>query len=228
MIYNTIGLPRSGSSYLQSYCRTYHIVNKKNVITLGELFLSTYYIDNQNIAYNNHSGGKIAVDNKDVASKIKFLKKYPNSYSFKFIPSTIPEEYRCEVLEYLNKCNLLTINRDPFDMFLSYMYQIKTGWKESHGATKPLLNILEINLEDIKNFLYLWDLNTNFINRCKIYHTFEYEDLDRQLLDFFQLENSYPGIKKMEPMQINYKSLILDYHMIKEKFDAEIQSKNRI
>jgi hypothetical protein len=161
----------------------------------------------------------------DVANKIDFLKRYPNQYSFKFIPYTIPEEHRPAVLEYLNGCNLLTIRRDPFDMFLSFMYQEKTGWKEVHGVTKSRINRLEINLKDIKDFLDLWDLNRNFINDCKIYHTFDYEDLDRQLFDFFKVENLYPGIKKMEPMQIDYKALVIDYELIKEEFDAELRSR---
>lgn len=221
MIYHTVGFPRSGSSYIHSYCRSHHIINNENVITLGELFLSTHYIDNENIAYD-HTGH---TNGMDVANKIEFLKRYPNRYSFKFIPYTIPEEHRPEVLEYLNTHNLLTVRRDPFDMFLSFMYQEKTGWQEVHGVTKPRINKLEINLKDIRNFLDLWDLNRNFINNCKIYHTFDYEDLGRQLFDFFKVENLYPGIKKMEPMQIDYKALVIQYEFIKEEFDAELQSR---
>ena len=220
MIYHTVAFSRSGSSYLHSFCRSYHIINNEKVITLGELFLSTHYIDNENIAYD-HSGH---INGMDVANKIEFLKRYPNRYSFKFIPYTIPEEHRPEVLEYLNTHNLLTIRRDPFDMFLSHIYQEKTEWKEVHGATKPLLNKLVINLKDIKDFLDLWNLNKNFIDSCNIHHTFEYEDLDRQLFDFFKVENLYPGIKKMEPMQIDYKSLLVDYELIKETFQAEMKS----
>lgn len=221
MIYHTIGFPRSGSSYLHSYCRTHHITNNVNVITLGELFTNTHYISDNNIAYDRAR----PIDKIDVLAKINFLKKNPKKYSFKIIPSTIPEEHRSIVLEYLNECNLLTINRNPFDMFLSFVYQTKTGWTEVHGGTKPLVNKLDIDLQDIDDFINLWDLNRKFINQCKIYHTFDYEDLDKQLYDFFKVQNLYPGIKKMEPMQIDYKSLVTEFKSVKERFDENLKSR---
>ena len=196
----------------------------KNVITLGEFFQQQHYIDNEKIAYEplGHANGR------DEANKINFLKKYPNKYSFKFIPHTVPEEFRPDILEYLNDCNLLTIKRNPFDMFLSHTYQKKTGWKQSHGATKPLLDKLEINIKDIKYFIKIWDENRKFINNCKIHHTFDYDNLDQQLFDFFKVKNTAPRIAarqnmKGDRMQIDYKSLLVDYELIKERFQEEIQ-----
>ena len=56
----------------------------ENVITLGEFFQQQHYIDNEKVAYERlgHANGR------DEANKINFLKKYPNKYSFKFIPHT--------------------------------------------------------------------------------------------------------------------------------------------
>jgi len=188
----------------------------KNVITLGEYFQQQYYIDNEKICYES-SG---YANGRDEANKINFLKRYPNKYSFKFIPHTVPEKFRSDIFEYLNNCNLLTIERDPFDMFLSHTYQKKTEWKQSHGATKPLLDKLEINIKDIKYFIKIWNENRKFINSCQIYHTFNYNNLDEQLYDFFGVRLDY---YKVNQMQIDYRSLLVDYELIEERFYEEIQ-----
>ena len=105
-------------------------------------------------------------------------------------------------------------------MFLSHTYQKKTGWKQSHGATEPLLNKLEINIKDIKYFIKIWNENKIFIDSCKIHHTFNYNNLDEQLYDFFGVRH---GSYKIDPMQIDYKSLLVDYELIRERFQEEIQ-----
>ena len=228
MIYHVVAFSRSGSSHLNLYCKNHNMTVDKNVITLGEFFQRQHYIDNEKISYDRsgHANGR------DETNKINFLKKYPNKYSFKFIPHTVPEEFRSDILEYLNNCNLLTIKRDPFDMFLSHTYQKKTGWKQSHGATEPLLNKLEINIKDIKYFIKIWNENKNFIDSCKIYHTFNYNNLDEQLYDFFGVRHGSYEIdpmrrhwswSKIKPMQIDYRSLLVDYELIEERFYEEIQ-----
>ena len=222
MIYHTVGFPRSGTTYLHEYCRTYHNVNNIDVRTWGELFTQSHYVDNNKLHFDisRHS---ITWDKEkrriDTITKIKFLKNSQNNYSFKVIPNAISKEYRDEVLEYLNNCNLLTIRRNPFDRFLSFTYQHKTKWKEVHGAAKSLISELRIDQEDIDRFLEMTEIDTEFLNNCKIYHTFDYENLNQQLFDFFKIKTINSNIKyPLAPMQIDYKSLVLQYELVKEKF----------
>lgn len=203
--YQIVAYPRTGSTYLTFINHKYNQQNNIPTENVHEFFLSRYQLNDDWYDLDMDRDWRIT-DESVIIDKIKFLFKTKNYFSLKFIPETINPRFHYDIFTYLQDYDIITINRNPFDAFLSYVYQVKTNWKQSHGGSTPLLDNLNINRFDIIGYLNTWRVNRFFIDSCKIRYTFNYDTLAEEAQDFFGIDTNVD----INPMKIDYRTLVND------------------
>jgi hypothetical protein len=145
MIYQLVSEPRTGSSILSSYLRYYYKLKKIPAIT--ELFLNRYTIKNNSLLDNKELWDKLIIDESYdiIKSKIDFLEFNAQKnihYHFKFFPSAIIyEDLRKRMCDFLNQYDVITIDRNPYEIFLSTAYQDNISWKHTHRNKNEIINV---------------------------------------------------------------------------------------
>lgn len=224
MIYQLVTYPRTASTYLTSINHAYNIKRNLSVENVCEFFLNRYVLKEDWYYLDIKRDWKV-VDKTNIADKLLFLKQNKikdNHFSLKVIPDTIESCYYDDLLCYLNDYKLLTIRRNPYNMFISYMYQIKTEWKQTHNANTPIINSLKITEYDVEDYLQRLSINREFIKSCNIHYTFNYEKLEDEIPNFFGITNT---LMKIYPMNIDYLSLLsCNSRNIKEMFYDKLAS----
>jgi hypothetical protein len=223
MTFVVVGHQRTGTTYLMNF------VNEKEqfkeVKFTTEFFLGRNYLDNEAVWIKDLIKDYYlnTYDKKQIERKFNYfeiLKEEGRLHPFKVIPfELIKNGYEKRLHELLDGIEILTIDRDPFDSFLSYMYQRKTNWANSHRFINRKQNIEEVTFNadtsDIES-LKIYKVEKDFISSLNIFHRFEYEELTPEnMKNFFGIKN-----KKdiYVPMNINYRQLITNIDFVENKF----------
>ena len=220
MTFVVVGHKRTGTTYLMNYVN--EKAQFKEVKFTTEFFLGRNYLDNEADWINDYYLN--TYDKKQIERKFNYfeiLKEEGRLHPFKVTPfELIKDGYEKRLHELLDGIEILTIDRDPFDSFLSYMYQRKTNWANSHRFINRKQNIEEVTFNvdtsDIKSYLKKYKVEKDFISSLNIFHRFEYEELTPEnMKNFFGIKN-----KKdiYVPMNINYRQLITNINFVENEF----------
>lgn len=213
---------RTGSTFLAEYIKNLYGGN-------GAFeFLLDWWILNED---GSHTYDKTispsSVSSHTLLKKLDYLeqKKLRNEhFPIKIIPNSIRGCGRVienRLTNYLKDYKILTIARNPWDSFMSFLYQTKTNWELSHKRINDpkfeRKNIYyEIKEYDILQYATIWWYDIKFICEIEPYHVFNYEDLNTKTLnDFFGKEIK----SSMLPLDINYKEHIINYDEARAMFD---------
>lgn len=207
MTYQVVASHRTGSTLLNDYALHNH-----NRFGFHELFL-------------DEPSSKL-LENLTTEEKFDFLEYYKKQdihFTTKIFPyKVISEGYEDRLFDYLKDYKILTIDRDPWDAFLSHSYQDACNWKSTHrwpGINFIELNSFHIKIYKLKHFCNKWKTDFNFIKRLDVHHTFLYEDLTiNNLKKYFNTNYESP----VRPSNLDYKSLAINYNEAKELFDYEM------
>ena len=228
MTFVVVGHKRTGTTYLMNYVNEKAQFKEFNFTS--EFFLDENYLDDEADWINDWINDWIkdyylnTCDKKQIERKFNYfeiLKEEGRLHPFKVLPFALIEQgYEKRLHQLLDGIKILTIDRDPFDSFLSYMYQRKTNWANSHRFINRKQNIEEVTFNvdtsDIKSYLKKYKVEKDFISSLNIFHRFEYEELTPEnMKNFFGIKN-----KKdiYVPMNINYRQLITNINFVENEF----------
>lgn len=221
MTHVIVGHKRTGTTHLVQYLYELHKFKSWNFIS--EFFLDTNYLSEDGIWLNDLLNLNADQQIKRKFNYFELLKENNSCHPFKVLPySLINQGYESRLENLLNGFKIITIERDPFDSFLSHVYQDKTCWNTPHRIIKSNQDIKEfkfsINFLEIKSYLEKYKIEKQFIEKLDIFHTFKYEDLHSQHLeDFFGFK-----IKPLHaPMNIDYRSLVTNIDCVEKKFKEQ-------
>ena len=215
MTYQVVASHRTGSSLLNHYA-----IDHNDGFGFHELFLKQANTKIQSLRFAS------------TKQKFEFLeshKKQDTHFSIKIFPyKIITEGYESRLLDYLDGYKILTINRNPFDTFLSYAYQNYTYWKNSHRLVednKFMEVSFKIDCSSIEKFCDELKATNKFINKLDIHNTFEYAELTAPNLNKYFNSKFKPFTS---PSGVDYENLATNYAEAKEIFDNEMYgSRNR-
>jgi hypothetical protein len=229
MTYVVVGHRRTGTTYLMDYVCAQSNFNK--VESINEFFLDRNYLS------LNGDWNTLKIETptkKQIERKFNYfeiLKEENMCHPFKVIPyKIILDGYEKRLYDLLNGFKLLTIRRDPFDSFLSYIYQNRTNWKNTHRRLFRTQHIEEFKFiiyePEIDHYINQYKIKKNFINKLDIFHTFEYEDLTpKNLSSFFNIKKNKENYL---PMNIDYRRLIINLEDIEKKFRKKLYVECRL
>ena len=120
-------------------------------------------------------------------------------------------------IKYINDYEVHILNRNPWDVFLSYSYQSLQQFKIAHRLRDTKNNLAPVETE----FLITDDLLSHWLQKYSEYKssvkwlcdngTFKYKVIDYDM--FKDIE-----VFKTLPMGLDYKKLCLNYDEVKNKF----------
>ena len=217
MNYLVVGQQRTGSSLLHHY-----VVNKNDNFGFNEIFLQTPPTGANDVWYYN-----LSIEEK--FELLEYLKKKEIYAPWKCFPAEIivdefgyNPQYEQRLINLLAGYKILTVDRDPWDVFLSHSYQDSIEWKTAHRFNNKNfieLDSFEIDLNKIPFICMKLKTSQRFINSLDIYHTFRYNDLSiNNMKVYFQTD--WNGLTK--PNQIDYESIATNLKEAKELFDYEM------
>jgi len=208
MKYQILSTSRTGSHYLYRYIVE---TNKR----LGE-----YFLDN-----NIESGLTWLENEKNVGNHHPIIVNNPGikKYDAVFID---------RLINYYSECHILTINRNPWDKFKSWYYQVITNWEVPHRKITidpiKLPNDFKIilNKKLIDSFLCEDKKNKQIINYIleeQVHTILQYEDLNESYLNkFFGVNTPHCNI---EPMNIDYEKYIKNVSYWKKYFENKLNER---
>lgn len=211
MLYQVVSSHRTGSTVVNDYALNYH-----DMFGFNELFLS-----------KPSPTTALFLKDYSIEEKFEFLEYYKSKdihFTFKVFPYTlITQGYEQRLFDYLKGYNILTIERNPWDSFLSSAYQEECNWKTAHrhpGVNEFVeLVSFKINTSMIKHFCEKWRIDFGFIDKLNPHHIFKYEDLTIENLQrYFNSKHT----TTLKPCNLNYKSLATNYDKAKELFYYEM------
>lgn len=221
--------PRTGSTH--AYMKYALYAHRRNQSTI---LCSNFFNDNYILTENwfKQQGDtwdlNTAELGKSFSDKLRFLEEKRRQdihISIKIMghDNNSPSD-RNMLLDYLSHYKVCTIRRDPFECFLSFLYMDKTRNVRrnadshyttiNHGFKKSLIETMDISYENVILFKNSYARYLSIINDCDIYHTFNFENLDEELNEFF------PTLPPIEKNQIDYKSLVPDLEEAKWMFES--------
>lgn len=187
-MYQVIAKPRTGSSLLNLYT-----INDNNNLGYSEFFLKRYVLINNKVYVNEDcdlTTATLSVD--EIEEKFDYLNYYKKQdvhFAIKIFPyHLIRLGFEDQLRDYLQGYKLLTIDRDPFDQFLSYAHQVNTNWQQSHLHTvdnKPITKKYRVGKTIVNNFAIRYHAETDFIKTLDFYKTFSYNQINKQYLKQF-------------------------------------------
>lgn len=223
-MYQVVGKPRTGSALIYSYVD--QITKENGGIPLHEFFLERY-VWNGNRWYRDESRRKRPENKYNVLLKLEYLHNNDN-VSYKVFPYPIIKMgYGNLLYNLLKPHRILTIDRDPFDAFLSFQHQELINWKWHHrlaskGQEVPGLVDVDISLKIIKSFVNRWVIETAFASSLPNIHTFNY---DEDILNIDKLNSFFHVDKKPTdtvPMGIDYRKQFSNINQAEDIFYKEL------
>ena len=215
MTYQVIASPRTGSTLLNQFAV------EDNGLGFEEFFND--YVD------SNINWHKLMFAFHSVEEKLDYLEYYKSKdihFSFKLFPHQIiiaEPNLESKLIKFFDGYKNLTINRDPWDSFLSHMYQHYTNWKfpHRHQRYRPIeIKEYTIDLTWVKEFVKIYKVNKNFVSKISVYKEFNYdEEINVSSLQKFFDTQFDPKLYKM---QLDYKSKAINIKEAKEMFDYEM------
>ena len=203
---------------------TYQIVSFwRTGSTLLNYHLAAYNKTKRSLeVFNERFNGGIPIAN---SFNTLLLNKSNNIHiSAKIMPAHVIQlGFERELFQYLDGYPILTIDRDPFDTFLSWYYQDVTSWKICHiwpWTVKPSCNIyIPIDLERAHDFIKTWHVHKAFLNKLinknNDVTVFNYCDITNEKLSAF-FGTDY--VASTAPMNINYNHLFSNIEEVREIF----------
>jgi hypothetical protein len=215
MTYQVVASHRTGSSLLNHYA-----IDHNDGFGFHELFLKPAITEMQGLRF---------ASTKQKFEFLEYYKKQDIHFSIKVFPCrVITEGYESRLLDYLDGYKILTINRNPFDTFLSCAYQSYTYWKNPHRLVednKFMEVSFKIDCSFIGKFCDELKATNKFINKLDIHNTFEYAELTAPNLNKY-FESKFKPFTS--PCGVDYKNLATNYAEAKELFYHEMYgSRNR-
>ena len=135
------------------------------------------------------------------------------------------------LIHYYEGYHILTINRNPWDIFMSWYFQQQTGWKFAHQLSEqpfPEYFVTDkfkiiITKEGMDGFINAHKENVKLqeqvLENVTKYTVIEYADLNKTYLDnFFKKDHK----SEWAPMNIDYAKYIVELDYWKEYFYNEI------
>jgi len=203
---------RHGSSLYCNYTKSKHDLKFVRVYDSGpgkfeersSFFSMEYKIDGSN----------------DIKYKLDYLKCKKTQgvhYFMKIMPQIFHESSLNNLLEYINDYEVHILNRNPWDVFLSYSYQSLQQFKIAHRLRDTKNNLAPVETE----FLITDDLLSNWLQKYSEYKssvkwlcdngTFKYKVIDYDMFKDIEVFDTVP-------MGLDYKKLCLNYDEVKNKF----------
>jgi len=225
-MYQVVCHARTGSTFLCGSIDRYNKKHNNDIPSIYEFLNQTSrLIDNDEIVLRPDATIANAMNGSwnDLLDKLDFLirqKEKGKHYSIKIIPYPIfckapnkDEWERVEkmLLNYLSGYNILTIKRDPYDTFLSYIYQANVDWLEPHGYKKSSVESLKVEKRYFAGFFKSFIINQNFMKKLNFYKTFDFDVFEYEILDYFNLEfkdETFQKLKNGLSNEIDYESLL--------------------
>ena len=226
-MYQIVGMQRTKTTLLSFYLREYY--QKIGIENYSEIFLSDYYVDNDKILIKPIR--TFSHDNKyEINSKLDFLESNIQRnvhYHFKVFPAKIKDKKQIERLtNILNNYKIITIDRNPFDSLLSYLYQQHTYWSHSHRSknTKLFKDRFVADTSDISCWIKDYKDYKKFLTKLNYIIALDYDDVNREKIQkLLGCKLIKPDV--YEPMNIDYKDIIINIDEIKHTFDYEMNEK---
>lgn len=213
MTYQVIASYRTGSSLLNQYC-----LNDNDNFGFHEFFLSS-----QSINSNWHKRLFLLHSTEEKLEFLEYYKARDIHFSWKFFASQVLIDKKLEhrFIKYFQGYKVLTIERDPWEAFLSVSYQSYTDWKTSHNYDGNVYDIDEykIDLNRIPTLVKEWKANQNFLRKVSVHHTFKYEHINIANMKKYFNTDFDPGWK---PMGLDYRNKAVNLKEAKELFDYEM------
>ena len=207
---------RHGSNLYCNYTKSKHDLKFVRVYDSGpgkfgdrsSFFSMEYKIDGSN-------------DIKYKLDYLKYKKTQGVHYFMKIFPEIFYESHSYDILnnllEYINDYEVHILNRNPWDVFLSYSYQSLQQFKIAHRLRDTKNNLAPVETE----FLITDDLLSHWLQKYSEYKssvkwlcdngTFKYKVIDYDMFKDIQ-------VFKTLPMGLDYKKLCLNYDEVKNKF----------
>lgn len=219
-MYHIIGRQRTGTTILGEYVRE----NSIDKQYYGEFFLDRWHITDNGKLIENCYPDFVFFQVERKFNFLEMLKDENRLMQFKVFPYHLVEfGYEKRLYELLSDLKLLTIKRNPFDVFLSATYQNKTKWKIRHRKTKfqdgrLSLEPFSVDKNEVASFIKRWKVEEEFLSKLNAFHSFTYEEINTQhLQEFFKVKiEEYHA-----PLNIDYRSLIINLNETEKAFNRE-------
>lgn len=225
MKYCVVAMQRTGSSLLNEY-----VYQANDRFGSYEFFLDKEVLHSDGAHSLDHNLTTITLEN--VLRKFDYLEDLKSKdvyFPIKVIPKHVikfGDEIENRLKDYLNDFKILTILRNPFDTYLSQSFQESIAWKVPHnknGLDYDKLNPTPFYSNiDIEYFISVWLNESRFIFETEPYHVFKYEDINIEHLNNYFNISLNPSLK---PMNIDYKSLLINYDMVYDDFHFTLERK---
>jgi hypothetical protein len=212
MVYQVVAKQRTGSTIVNLFA-----LKHNNNFGFTEFFLGNHIIHTKVV----HRISYVAPPDTDlIEQKFYYLEKMKDQdvhFSLKVIPhNLLLLGYEKRLISYLKDYNIVTINRDPFETFLSWSYQKATRWVTPHNTKTldPKEIYYNIKLIWIKEFIDRWTLESRFIDKLDA-TVIDYKDLSiKYLQNFFQTDFNVD----FKPMGIQYRNYIRNISEVEHYF----------
>lgn len=214
MTYQVIASPRTGSTILNRFA-----------VEDNGLGFSEFFNEDVDINLDWHKGLFKHYSIEEKLDYLEFYKAQDIHFSLKLFPHQVlisNPQVESRLIKFFDGYKNLTINRDPWDSFLSLMYQHYTNWEIPHKHGDEQLETVEftIDLTWVKEFVKIYKVNKNFVSKISVYKEFNYDE-EISLPDLQKFFKTYfdPVMRKM---QLDYKSKAINIKEAKEMFDYEM------
>ena len=210
MTYQILSQSRTGTHYLYTY-------------TKRDIHIAEYFLPNTRVI-------KLGVTDEEMWTWLRNEKSMGNHHSIivnmmkKFVKDD--PNFIEKLIRHFRGYHILTIERDPWDIFMSSCYASQTNtWINYTGKEIIIPDDFKIEVNDgwVLDFIKDYKISTGFINTIleeQVYTILQYEDLNETYLNkFFGVDTPYSNI---EPMNINYEKYIEDVDQWKVFFENKL------
>lgn len=223
-MYQVIAKPRTGSSLLNLYT-----IEDNDGLGYSEFFLNRYLLLNQKVYVDETCDlTKSPWDSDSVEEKfdyLNFYKKQDVHFAIKIFPyHLIRLGFEEQLRDYLQGYKLLTIDRDPFDQFLSFAHQSNTSWKQPHLYTpkdEAISKSYSVGKTSVLNFCERYHIETEFINSLEFTKRFDYNQINKEYLQQF-FNTKYKPV--WQPFDLDYISEIDNLREVMQWFNERISN----
>tara|TARA_B100001971_G_C18106158_1_gene491615 strand:+ start:184 stop:900 length:717 start_codon:yes stop_codon:yes gene_type:complete len=236
MIYQIVSLHRTGTHLLGEYTSTYD----KAFLEYGvpEIFNHGWNITDNELCYTEFDPMQDALSNINLIElKFDWLEKqkknnihYPNIINNLYYREMSYSNFTKRLIKYYKGYHVLTINRNSWDRFKSFQYQVCTQFQQAHifkqdKKYQPSADFkINVNEKVIKTFISHEIAHYKLLNHVLEnvnYTIIEYKDLNETYLNnFFKVENI--SIKCF-PMNIEYEQYIVDVNYWKKYYKQALR-----
>lgn len=216
MIYQVVANRRTGSS----------IVNAYALKAYDNFGFNEYLLDIYDINGIKNSNKRVSVE-----SKFNYLERMKDNdihFTLKVIPNTyLLENFRDRLFRYLKDYDIITIERQPFDVFLSLSYQLHTKWATPHRTSKliPEETKFKLKMRTIDNFLHAWNDKKHFIESLNP-TVIQYSNISHKYLkEFFNMDSATHDLS-LNHMDLNYRDMVTNIEEIENIFYTKLEKLN--